>query len=58
MTIRKYEEAIAKQSRHIIESNEASKPFLDKIEDLNNQVALRQEQSKVGDEDDNKGAAD
>jgi hypothetical protein len=52
MTISKYEEVIAKQSRHIIES--ALKPFLDKIKDLNNQLALQQEQSKVGDEDDNK----
>jgi hypothetical protein len=53
MTISKYEEAIAKQSRHIIES--ALKPFLDKIKDLNNQLALQQEQSKSGDEEDNRG---
>ena len=38
MTISKYEEAVAKQSRHIIESDETSKPFLDKIEDLNNHL--------------------
>ena len=36
MTISKYEEAIAEQSRRIIES--ALKPFLDKIEDLNNHL--------------------
>jgi hypothetical protein len=42
MTISKYEEEIAKQSRHIIESNETSKPFLDKIQDLNNQLTLQQ----------------
>jgi hypothetical protein len=55
MTISKYEEEIAKQSRHIVESNETSKPFLDKIEDLNNQLTLQQEQSKSEDEEDNKG---
>jgi hypothetical protein len=54
MTISKYEKSIAKQSRHIIESNEMLKLFLAKIEDLNNQLALQQ--SKTGDEDD-KGAA-
>ena len=36
MTINKYEQEIAKQSRQIIES--ALKPFLDKIEDLNNRT--------------------
>jgi hypothetical protein len=36
MTISKYEQEIAKQSRHIIES--ALKPFLDKIKDLNNHL--------------------
>jgi hypothetical protein len=36
MTISKYEQEIAKQSRHIIES--ALKPFLDKIIDLNNHL--------------------
>jgi len=53
MTISKYEEEITKQSRHIIESNETSKSFLDKIRDLNNQLTLQQEQS--GDEEDKKG---
>ena len=55
MTIGKYEEEIAKQSRHIIESNEILKLFLAKIEDLNNQLELQQ--SKTGDEDDNNGVA-
>jgi hypothetical protein len=45
MTISNYQEAIAEQSRHIIESNKILKPFLDKIEDLdityrNNNVKL------------------
>jgi hemerythrin-like domain-containing protein len=57
MTIRKYEEAIAEHSQHIIESDETLKPFLDKIEDLDNQLALQQEQRKTEDEDNDKGAA-
>jgi hypothetical protein len=36
MTIGKYEEAIAKHARNIIEL--ALKPFLDKIKDLNNHL--------------------
>jgi hypothetical protein len=55
MTISKYEEVIAKQSRHIIESNKILEPFLDKIEDLDNY--LQEQQRKTGDEDDDKGAA-
>ena len=38
MTITKYEEAITEQSQHIIESDEILKPFLDKIEDLDNDL--------------------
>ena len=38
MTISKYEKSIAEQSRHIIESNEILKPFLDRIKDLNNRL--------------------
>jgi hypothetical protein len=38
MTIAKYEEAIVDQSRRIIESDEILKPFLEEIEDLNNQL--------------------
>jgi hypothetical protein len=36
MTISKYEQTLADQSRHIIESDEIIKPILDKIEDLVN----------------------
>jgi hypothetical protein len=36
MTISKYEQRLADQSRHIIESDEIIKPILDKIEDLVN----------------------
>ena len=38
MTIAKYEEAITEQSRRIIESDEILKPFLEAIEDLDNQL--------------------
>jgi hypothetical protein len=38
MTIAKYEEAISEQSQRIIESDETLKPFLDKIEDLDNEL--------------------
>jgi 5S rRNA maturation endonuclease (ribonuclease M5) len=55
MTVNKYEEAIAEQSRRIIESDETIRPFLDKIEDLNNQ--LQEEQRKTEDEDDDKRSA-
>jgi hypothetical protein len=41
MTIRKYEEAIHRQSQNIIEL--ALKPFLDKIKDLNNHVLHEQQ---------------
>ncbi len=34
MTISKYEQTLADQSRHIIESDKTMKPILDKIEDL------------------------
>ena len=38
MTISKYEEAITEQSQRIIESDEILKPFLEKIEDLDNEL--------------------
>ena len=38
MTIAKYEEAIVDQSQRIIESDEILKPFLEAIEDLDNQL--------------------
>ena len=38
MTIAKYEEAIVDQSRRIIESDEILKPFLEEIEDLDNEL--------------------
>ena len=38
MTISKYEQTLADQSRHIIESDEIMKPILDKIEDLDNDL--------------------
>jgi hypothetical protein len=38
MTIAKYEEAIVDQSRRIIESDETLRPFLEEIEDLDNQL--------------------
>jgi hypothetical protein len=38
MTIGKYEEAIIEQSQHIIESDAIIKPFLDEIEDLDDQL--------------------
>jgi hypothetical protein len=38
MTISKYEQTLADQSRHIIESDETMKPILDKIEDLDNEL--------------------
>jgi hypothetical protein len=38
MTIAKYEEAIVDQSRCIIESDEILKPFLETIEDLDNEL--------------------
>ena len=38
MTITRYEEAITEQSQHIIESDAIIKPFLDEIEDLDNQL--------------------
>ena len=41
MTIRKYEEAIQRQSQNIIEL--ALKPSLDKIKDLNNQLLHEQQ---------------
>jgi hypothetical protein len=43
MTISKYEEAIAEQSQRIIESDKTLKPFLEKIEDLNNQLPQLQD---------------
>ena len=44
MTISKYEAEIAQQSQHIVESNKTLKPFIDKIEDLNNQLVLELQQ--------------
>ena len=41
MTIREYEEAIAKQSRQIVES--VLRPLLDRIKDLNNQLLHEQQ---------------
>jgi hypothetical protein len=38
MTIAKYEETIVDQSRRIIESDETLKPFLEEIEDLDNEL--------------------
>jgi uncharacterized coiled-coil protein SlyX len=43
VTISKYEEAIAEQSQRIIESDKNLKPFLEKIEDLNNQLPQLQD---------------
>jgi hypothetical protein len=40
MTINKYEQTLAHQSRHIIESDEVMKQILHKIEDLNNQLPI------------------
>ena len=40
MTISKYEQTLADQSRHIIESDEIMKPILDKIEDLDNELPI------------------
>jgi 5S rRNA maturation endonuclease (ribonuclease M5) len=40
MTISKYEQTLADQSRHIIESHEIIKPILDKIEDLDNELSI------------------
>ena len=40
MTISKYEQTLADQSRHIIESDEIMKPILDKIEDLDNDLSI------------------
>jgi hypothetical protein len=58
LTIRKYEEAIAEQSRRIFKSNEILKPFLDKIQDLDNQLALLQyQEERKTEEDEDKGAA-
>jgi hypothetical protein len=55
MTISKYEKSIAQQSQGIIESNEILKPFLDKIEDLDNH--LQEQPRKTGDEDDDDNGA-
>ena len=41
MTISEYEEAIAKQSRQIVES--ALRPLLDRIKDLNNHLLYEQQ---------------
>ncbi len=38
MTIAKYEQAITEQSQRIIECDEILKPFLEEIEDLDNQL--------------------
>jgi hypothetical protein len=38
MTITRYEEAITEQSQHIIESDAIIKPFLDEIEDLDDEL--------------------
>ena len=38
MTISKYEQTLADQSRHNIESDEIMKQILDKIEDLDNEL--------------------
>ena len=40
MTISKYEQTLADQSRHIIESDKTMKPILDKIEDLDNDLSI------------------
>jgi hypothetical protein len=40
MTISKYEQTLADQSRHIIESDEIMRPILDKIEDLDNELPI------------------
>jgi hypothetical protein len=40
ITISKYEQTLADQSRHIIESHEIIKPILDKIEDLDNELSI------------------
>jgi hypothetical protein len=40
MTISKYEQTLADQSRHIIESDGTMKPILDKIEDLDKDSSI------------------
>ncbi len=46
MTIAKYEEVIVDQSRRIIESDEILKPFLEEIEDLDNQLQQDDEEQQ------------
>jgi hypothetical protein len=47
MTITKYEEVIAEQEQGIIESDKILKPFLEKIEDLNNQLLEQPQQQQT-----------
>jgi len=47
MTIAKYEEAIVDQSRRIIESDETLRPFLEEIEDLDNELQWRIPKERV-----------